>query len=117
MRLVLANLQVANCDVSTIVVDTPAVLLDAIDAVGIANGIVDIHHADTIVGVDGNIIHVITWTSKVISINAFNESLATIAFFLKVNLATAIALWIDNHCVVLLEGCVSFCISLCATNQ
>ena len=86
MRLVLANLQIANGDVTTIVIDTPAVLLDAIDAVGIANGIVDIHHADTIVGIDGDVIHVVTWTSEVVSINAINETLATIAFFSKLTL-------------------------------
>ena len=39
--LLLTNLQVANGDVTTIVVDAPAVLLDAIDAVGAADDVVD----------------------------------------------------------------------------
>lgn len=51
-QLILTDLQIANLDVGAIIaIDTPTVLLNAIDAVGIAANIIDVHHTDTVVGV------------------------------------------------------------------
>ena len=49
-QLILTDLQIANLDVGAIIaIDTPTVLLNAIDAVGIAANIIDVHHTDTVV--------------------------------------------------------------------
>ena len=54
-QLILTDLQIANLDVGAIIaIDTPTVLLNAIDAVGIAANIIDVHHTDTVVGVDAH---------------------------------------------------------------
>ena len=51
-QLILTDLQIANLDVGAIIaIDTPTVLLNAIDAVGIAANTIDVHHTDTVVGV------------------------------------------------------------------
>ena len=54
-QLILTDLQIANLDVGAIIaIDTPTIFLNAIDAVGIAADIIDVHHTDTVVGVDGD---------------------------------------------------------------
>ena len=43
-KLILTYLHIADGDGATVVVDAPAVFLDAIDAVGVADIVVDVHH-------------------------------------------------------------------------
>ena len=107
-RLVLANLQVANCDVSTIVVDTPAVLLDAIDAVGITANIIDVHHADAVVGIDSDMINIVARTIEYIAIDTLDESLAFLTILLEVNLANILVLRIHYHRIILLGVCATY---------
>ena len=43
VALLLADLNIADGDGATIVVDAPAVLLDAVDALRVADDVVDVH--------------------------------------------------------------------------
>ena len=57
--LILTDLDIADGDASTVVVDAPAILLDAIDAVGIGTDIIDIHDHYAVVCVDVNLVVVV----------------------------------------------------------
>ena len=102
-QLILTDLQIANLDVGAIIaIDTPTVLLNTIDAVGIAADIIDVHHTDTVVGVDSDVVHIVGRTGKHVAINTGNEALTLYALLLKVYLSVVLILWIDNHGVILL---------------
>ena len=57
--LILTNLDIADGDAASVVVDTPAVLLDTIDTIGIGADIVDVHDHHAIVGVDVYLVGVV----------------------------------------------------------
>jgi hypothetical protein len=80
----LANLHIAYIYCSTIAVDAPAILLDAIDAVGVAGHIIDVHHADAVVGVDGDVVDAVCRTVEGISVDAGNESGSLSTFLLPI---------------------------------
>ena len=119
--LLLTNLQVANGDVTTIVVDAPAVLLDAIDAVGAADDVVDVHDEDTIVGIDVDVVLVVLGTIESIAVGTFDEALAidlllfalvvgldAIAFLFEVHLTGILLLGIDNERIVVVGGSAAY---------
>ena len=57
--LILHNLHIADSDRTTVVVDAPAVLLYAVDAVGVGAYIVYVHHHHRIIGVDIDIVYIV----------------------------------------------------------
>lgn len=96
-QLILTDLQIANLDIGAIIaIDTPTVLLNAIDTVGIAANIIDVHHTDTVVCVNGDVVHIVGRTGKHVAINSSNEALTLYALLLKVYLAVVLILWVDN---------------------
>lgn len=80
----MANLHIAYIYCSTIAVDAPTILLDAIDAVGVAGHIIDVHHADAVVGVDGDVVGVVCRTVEDVSVDAGNESGSLSTFLLPI---------------------------------
>ena len=48
----MAYLYIADGDAAAVVVDAPAVLLDAVDAIGVADIVIYIHDHHTVVGED-----------------------------------------------------------------
>ena len=80
----MANLHIAYIYCSTIAVDAPTILLDAIDAVGVAGHIIDVHHADTVVGVDGDVVGVVSRTVENVSVDAGNGSGSLSTFLLPI---------------------------------
>ena len=54
--LLLTNLHIAYSNSATVVVDAPAVLLDAVDALSVCADIVDVHHQYTVVGIDVDVV-------------------------------------------------------------
>ena len=61
---------IADGDAAAVVVDAPAVLLDAIDALGVADIVVDIHDEHGVVGVDVNLIGVVCGTVEAVAVDA-----------------------------------------------
>lgn len=88
---------------TAIAVDAPTILLDAIDAVGVAGHIINIHDTDTVVGVDSDMVDVVRRAVEDISINACDGTCALGTFLLKVDLARIVALGVDDECVILLR--------------
>ena len=68
--LLLTNLHIAYSNRATVVVDAPAVLLDAVDALSVCADIVDVHHQYTVVGIDVDVVHIVSWTASVRSRSA-----------------------------------------------
>lgn len=92
--LILTDLQVADLHAGTIeAIDTPAVLLNTIDAVGIAADIIDVHYTDAVVGVDSDVVHIVGRTGKHVTVDSGNEALTLYALFLEVYLAVVLVLW------------------------
>ena len=56
---IVANFQVIHFYVSTIAINAPTVLSDAIYTIGITSYVINVHHANTVVGVDGNMINIV----------------------------------------------------------
>ena len=73
--LLLTNLHIAYSNRATVVVDAPAVLLDAVDALSVCADIVDVHHQYAVVGIDVDVVHIVSWTASVArSAKAFTTS-------------------------------------------
>ena len=68
--LLLTNLHIAYSNRATVVVDAPAVLLDAVDALSVCADIVDVHHQYTVVGIDVDVVRIVSWTASVRSRSA-----------------------------------------------
>lgn len=88
---------------AAIAVDAPAILLNAIDAVGVAGGIIKIHDTDTVVGVDSDMIGVVRRSVEDIPVDACDESGTLGTFLLKVDLARVLAFRVNNERVILLR--------------
>ena len=101
--LLLAYLDVANGNRSAVVVYTPAVLLDSVDTLGVGTNIIDVHHNNRIVGVDVDVIDIVSWTLEIVAVDAFNESLAGSAFLFEVYLTPVFTFGIYHHGVVLIR--------------
>ena len=68
--LLLTNLHIAYSNRATVVVDAPAVLLDAVDALSVCADIVDVHHQYTVAGINVDVVHIVSWTASVRSRSA-----------------------------------------------
>ena len=90
------NLQPAHLYSTAVRVDAPAVALYAVDAVGVAAHIVDIHRADAVVGGDDDVVSVVGGTLEHITVVVGKESAALLALLLKVDLAVVVALVVNN---------------------
>ena len=76
MDLLLTNLYVADGNGAAIVVDAPAILLDAVDTLGIGTDIVNVKRQDGVVGVDIYVVSVISRTLEPITVNTLDEAFA-----------------------------------------
>ena len=74
--LILADLDIAYCNTAAVAVDAPAILLDAIDTVGVADIVIHVHHHDAVVSIDINLIDIVIRTSETITVDALDEALA-----------------------------------------
>lgn len=99
--LLLTNFDIAYSDTATIVIDAPAVFLNAVDTLGIAHIVVDVHHKDRIIGIDVNLVGVVCRTFEPVAVNTIDEALTCGTFLLKVNLTVVLVLRIDNHRIIL----------------
>jgi hypothetical protein len=72
----LTDFHVRDCNRASIVVDTPAILLDAVDTLGIGADIVNIHGQNRVVGIDVNIVDIVCRTHEPVTIYTLNESLS-----------------------------------------
>ena len=111
---------IADGDAAAVVVDAPAVLLDAIDALGVADIVVDIHDEHGVVGVDVNLIGVVCGTVETVAVDAADEALAiglgfgTVfvlldadSLLLEVDLTPVFVLGVEDHGVVELGVCAA----------
>ena len=58
-KLILVYFNIANGDTTAVVVNTPAVLLDTINAVCIGADIVDVHYHHRVIGIDIDIVNIV----------------------------------------------------------
>ena len=91
------NLQPAHLYGAAVRVDAPAVALYAVDAVGVAAHIVDVHRADAVVGGDDDVVSVVGGALEHITVVVGKESAALLALLLKVYLAGVVALVVDDE--------------------
>jgi hypothetical protein len=101
-QLLLKDAEVADGNASPIIIDAPAVLLDAIDALGVSTYIVDVKNADGVVGEKVYLVDIVFRTSEIVAVDAFDEALTALAFLFEVHLAGVLVFRIDNHGVILL---------------
>ena len=64
-------LNIADSDGTTVVVDAPAVLLDTVDTLGVADNVIDVHDEYGVVGIDVDVVLVVGRTIKYISIKIY----------------------------------------------
>ena len=102
MILLLTDFHVADGNGAAIIVDAPAVLLDAVDALGVGTDIVDVHHQYTVVGVDVDVVGVVCRTGEVIAVGGFDKAFPIFTLLLEVHLTAILPLGIDNQGVILL---------------
>lgn len=62
--LLLANFHITDSDRTTVVVDTPAIFLDTVDALCVADITIDIHYQHRIISVDVYIVGVVSGASN-----------------------------------------------------
>ena len=91
------DLQSAHLYRATVRVDAPAVALNAVDAVGVAHLVVDVHRADAVVGGDDDVISVVGGALEHITVVVGKESAALLTLLLKVDLAGVVALVVDDE--------------------
>ncbi len=84
--LILTYSEITNGNVTSIVINTPTVLLYFVNTVSIATYVIDIHYGYTIVRIDGHMIDIVGWSSEVVTINTIYETTTRRTFFLKVYL-------------------------------
>jgi hypothetical protein len=70
-----ADGDIADGDIGTIAVDAPAVFLDTIDALGVADIVIDIHHDDAVVCIDIYLVGVVGRCGEDIAVDSFHEAL------------------------------------------
>ena len=96
-KLICADLDIANVDVTTIAVDRPAVFLQSVDTLRGTIFTIDIHDNHRIVGVDINLVGIVGRTGEDISVGTYDKSLALAAFLFEVYLAATILPLRINH--------------------
>ena len=72
--LILTYSEITNGNITSIVINTPTVLLYFVNTVSIATYVINIHYRYTIVCIDGHMIDVVCWTSEVVAINTIYET-------------------------------------------
>ena len=100
--LLLTYFYIANCNRTAVVVDAPAVFLDAVDALGVGTYIVNVKCQYAVICVDVDVVGVVGGTLEPVAIGGLDETLAFFAFLLKVELAVVIVLRVHDDGVVLL---------------
>ena len=102
VALLLADLNIADGDGATVVVDAPAVLLDAVDALRVADDVVDVHDEHRVVGVDVDVIDIVCRAVEAVAVSTLYEALAFLALLFEVQLAVVLVLRVYHHGVVFL---------------
>ena len=74
---------VADSDRTAVVVDAPAVLLDAVDALGVGADVIDVERQDAVVGIDVDVVDVVGRTPKPVAVDALDEAFAFFTLLLK----------------------------------
>ena len=82
--LILTYSEITDGDITSIIIDTPTVLLYFVNTIGIATYIINIHYGYTVVRIDSDMIDIVGWTSEVVAINTIYETTTRRTFFLKV---------------------------------
>ena len=111
---------IADGDGAAVVVDAPEVLLDAVDALGVADIIINIHDHDGVVGIDVYLVGVVCGAVEAVAVDAADEALAiglglgavvgglnAIAFLLEVDFAPVLVLGVEDHGVVVVGVCAA----------
>ena len=111
--LLLADFHITNSNGTTVVIDTPAILLYAIDTLGVGTYIVDVGHDNRVVSVNVDVVGVVGGTVEPVAVDSLNEALAidfffsaliiflqAIALLLEVDLATVLVFGIDDQSVI-----------------
>ena len=106
--LLLTYLYIANCNRAAVVVDAPAVFLDAVDALGVGTYIVDVKCQDAVVCVDVDVVGVVGGTLEPVAVSSLDETFAFFAFLLEIELAVVIVLGVHYDGVVLLRICATY---------
>ena len=104
----LTYLNIANCDRTAVVVDAPAVFLDAVDALGVGAYIVDVKCQDAVICVDVDVVGVVGGTLEPVAIGGLDEALAFFTFLLEVELAVVIVLGVHYDGIVFLRICATY---------
>ena len=78
----------------------PAVARHTVDAVGVAQAIVDVHYYDRVVGVDINVVGVVSRGVEHVTVDSRNETYTFGTFFFEVDLSFGSSVFrINNECV------------------
>ena len=72
--LILTYSEITDGDITSIIIDTPTVLLYFVNTIGIATYIINIHYGYAIVRIDSDMIDIVCWSSEVVAINTINET-------------------------------------------
>ena len=96
------HLDVAHADGATITVDGPAVFLDAVDALCVGADIVDIERQNRVVGIDVDVVDIVSRSREVVAVGSLDEALAFLTLLFEVYLAAVFPFGIHNHRIVLL---------------
>ena len=99
----LTDFHIAYSNGTTVVVDAPAILLDAVDTLGISADIIDVHGQNGVVGIDVDVVYIVSGTLEPVTVDALDEAFTSRAFLLEVYLPMVLIFRIDNHCVILLR--------------
>ena len=99
---------IANCNRTTVVVDAPAVFLDAVDALGVGAYIVDVKCKDAVICVDVDVVGVVGGTLEPVAVGSLDKALAFFTFLFEVELAVVIVLGVHYDGVVLLRICATY---------
>ena len=86
LRLVIADLHVADFHTSRVAVNRPRILLYPVNAVRISHIVIDINHADRVVRTDSYIISIISRSVEQITVYSVDESFTIFTFFFEVYL-------------------------------
>ena len=103
----LPNLHITDGNRASIVVDTPTVLLDTVDALGVGADIINVERQHTVVSVDVDMVGVVGRTFKPVAVGGLDKTFAFLAFLLEIELAVVIVLWVYHYRIVLLRICTT----------
>ena len=106
--LLLTYFYIANCNRTAVVVDAPAVFLDAVDALGVGTYIVNVKCQYAVICVDVDVVGVVGGTLEPVAIGGLDEALAFCTFLLEVELAVVIVLGVHYDGIVFLRICATY---------